>query len=252
MSMYAGDPFICVKDPTTGIYSKNWQRLHMDSFSYKLSIETKDVINRRHEGYGYALQTVVIPKPPEIEFATKMGEARTALELVLNANSSIVSSTRKSVPNKTITIASSGSVYLDDTNIDPSTFNIKATGESSYMPQSMLAVDFILAHRDGFISLHPNSTLAPGEYDVAYECFARSGYSYRSGERPQSLIKIKGTFIDLATGENLNVIIPEVSISSETDFNLLSDDHVELKFKGSVVFDQLYGGFPIFERVRLN
>jgi hypothetical protein len=246
MAIYAGNPMVCVMDPETGLFPNNkWFQMFMSSFEYTPGSDSKVVSSMDYNSYAMPIDTVDIPKPIEVKIKTKMSALHETLNLVLRGKYEIDESTvSSSTVTKDITLTGNGLHKLGDKNIDLSTV-VLTKDTVDYV----LGTDYLIREREGFIWKHPNATtiLADGTYSITYQIKASSGIIIESGRKPSAVVKMEGNLERLGGSRDmLEIYIPSMTLTASSGLDFLAEDHSELEFTGSMLYDPITDQRPTF------
>ncbi len=197
--------------------------------SFKLSsgFDKKERKSRRKRDAGAALDTVIIPKPAEVEFTTDTFQPKTWV-MALMGEASHETTSVQTIADEAAKAVFDGYHQLANTDIDESTLVVNKAGT----PLDKSA--YVLNAEMGLLQITDATAATAGDdLTVNYKTVETNATAI-DGARVTSFkgkIVINGQ--DELTKQRFKVTIPNVTLGVEGELNWVSDDFNQITMKGT-------------------
>jgi len=198
-----------------------------------LPMEKKERISKMPNTYGQALDTVYIPKPPEIKLSFDSVRPKDLAMVFLGEESEDVSQGSGSVSDEEITAKLGVYVELSKQNIAEGSVVVKDEDGSQTYEEGK---DYVIHYGLGMIKAISNGAISEGEVlRVSYDFNAITWKRVKTLKRPvvKGAMRLFGK--NLTTGKKCKVEFYHVVLQPDKEVDFLSNDFMELGFTGTLV-----------------
>lgn len=224
--LLAGDVLFSrlINNAYTGYVDLNAGKLEM-----KHNSETKDIISKGRHTYGQLLGSVTIPKPTD--FSLMFGKVSPkALAMGLQGEASVYAQSSGTVTDEAVTAIKGSYVDLAFRNISATGFVVTdSAGTITYVLNTDYTVDYV----SGQLLVLVDSVITDAQaLKVDYSYNAVSADKVVGGIKPnvRGMLRLKGQ--NLFDGLPADITIWDVTLSSDSGVDWLSDKPVEITMKG--------------------
>ena len=201
--------------------------------SVSADMDKKERISKMPGTYGQALDTVYIPKPPEIKLTFDSIRPKDLAMAFLGEEPETVSQGSGSVSNEEITAKIGVYVDLSKQNLaDGSVTVTNEDGSQTYVEGK----DYVVHYGLGMIKALPGGAISDGQVlKVSYNYNAITWSKIKAIKRPviKGAMRLYGK--NMTTGKKCKVEFFHVVLQPDKEIDFLSDDFMQLSFSGTLV-----------------
>lgn len=204
--------------------------------------DEKQRTSKQRDNFGEVLDSVIIPTPTELSIDLDEGDADTVGMALMGAVTTltVASQTRTSVAQSITAL----DTWLDlgDRQINSSGFSI--TDDATTPAAYVLGEDYVVDLTMGLIKFLGTGSAQVGDvFEKNYTTRAVTGKRITGAKKNQLRVRILGNMKNLANGKSVVVDIPDSTLKSASEIDLLSGDFTTTSLtgtiRGSYTIDQL-------------
>lgn len=228
----AGAVALDVWDNTTQKYAGFTEEVDADKFEIKPGFDEKTSTSKRHEDYGQARATVIVPKPTEITIEIAAANA-TALAMQFQGIVQAFTQGSATVQDETVTAKLGGEVQLSKINLAESGFTVKNEGgDVTYE----LGRDYDVDYAAGLLKPKASGTISDSAtLKVSFTANAVSGSRILGGRNPQIRCRARFRGKNMVDGSPLSVDVHEAVLGASNGFDFLASDFTNIQLTGKIV-----------------
>ncbi|TAN49042.1 MAG: hypothetical protein EPN21_13230 [Methylococcaceae bacterium] len=237
-----GDVWLARRNPDDTY--ENYVSLFAGKLALKHNNETKDITSKQKGKYGQVLASVVVPKPTDLSL-TFSSVSPKALAMGLQGTAGAYSQAASgATPVALVQGAKSAngtSIKLDYRNINGTGLSVKSTETTptTYAKD----IDYTVDYAGGYVHILASSTIPDGMLlDIKGTYSAISGDKIIGGTAPnvRGMLRLEGA--NLVDGRGCEFIAYDVSLSSDSEIDWLSDKPIDISMKGRMMTPEIKTG----------
>lgn len=228
----SGTVSLSVWDSVTQKYAEFSEPVDAEKFAIKPNSEEKISISKRHEDFGQARATVIIPKPTEITIEIASANAQ-ALAMQFQGIVQAFTQGSESISDEVVTAKLGGEVQLSKINIAESGFTVKnEAGDTTYERGKDYDVDWAA----GLLKPKTGGAITDSsKLKVSFTAHAVSGTRILGGRNPQIRCRARFRGVNEVNGQPMNVDVHAAVLSASNDFDFLASDFNNIVLQGRIV-----------------
>lgn len=221
--LYSGDLWVRAYGTTD-----TWQMLgNVTHFSTKSDIEKKELIGRGLKNYGQAIDTVIIPKPTELEIKFDSFDKNALARALMGTIKEVDKQT--TITDQEVKARLNGFFELGVGGLDETSFVLKN--------KSKTVIDkdkYELNANLGLVKLLDQKGISEGD-SLYFDGKTKQGFAIYAGSLHNISLEIKLDGQDRVTRRRGHLHVPHAVLSASGDINWLSDDWWEAGLSGTIV-----------------
>lgn len=215
-----------------GVYQgwKKWPGLN--GLKFKPNSELKEQTTKDKGQYGQIVASVAVIKPADLTIEINQ-VAGTLLAAALQGAVADLSEGAGSVTDEVVTAQKGGYIKLAHRNIASAGFVLT---DSSGVTTYAINTDYTVNYVAGLVYIVPTGTIADAaSLKVDYAHAAVTGQRVKAGTKPQVIGQFFLDGRNLVDGRHMTILIHEANLTSDSEFDPVSDNFVSLSLKGRAI-----------------
>lgn len=196
----------------------------------KTETETKERVSKRKDSYGKPLDSVVIPKPTSISYASDTFD-RANLALALMGTDSTLTQSEEQVSDEPVAIGKKGQWYpLKNRNIKEVSVKNKSNAPVDATAYEVNADLGMILIKEGASTVNDDEQIK-----VTYTKVESKGFAIAAGTVSDYDLEIIIDGVNRVTGKKGSLHIPSAVVASDGEIDWFADDFAKAAFSGKLV-----------------
>lgn len=199
----------------------------------KSDVEKKELKGTGKDNYGQAIDSIVIPKPTELELGFNSFDKH-ALARALMGELHEKSASAQTIDETQVKASKTGFIKLKHEDIDPANFELKKAKGKAVIDKSKYELKATL----GMVRFIDNADITEGE-ELLYtgKTLGRNCIEIEAGSLNDLVLELRLDGKDRITGKEGFLHIPHAVLSAKGDLNWLDDNWWKAGLSGTAVKD---------------